>query len=108
MGEVSKDAVLEFVDELESGEAIALQVSHEDVSRWVGAIANHLGKTEGVVSFAELVKGLRIPVVAVWIEVLLGGFRVEQRGRFYDQAVWGEGRVDPLSTSFRNCLSEKI
>lgn len=85
VGEVSKDAVLEFVEELESGEAIALKVSHEeDVSAWVGAILEYLEGTEGEVSFGELVNGLRMPVVAVWLGVLLGEFRVEQRGGFFE------------------------
>lgn len=43
VSEVSKDAVLEFVDELESGEEVALKVSHEeDVSAWVDAIREFL------------------------------------------------------------------
>ena len=89
MGEVSKDAVLEFVDELESGEAVALKVSHEeDVSGWVSAISQYLEGTEGAVSFTELVKGLGMPLVAVWLGVLLGDFRVEQRGGFYGQGIW--------------------
>ncbi|WP_299414522.1 hypothetical protein [Acaryochloris sp. IP29b_bin.148] len=87
--EVSKDSVLEFVDELESGEAIALKVSHvEDVSSWVSAIREYLEGTKGAVSFVELVQGLGLVPVAVLIGVLLGGFRMEQRGGFYDQEIW--------------------
>ncbi|NJM67325.1 MAG: hypothetical protein HC851_17440 [Acaryochloris sp. RU_4_1] len=90
VGEISKDAVLEFVDELELGEAIALGASYEeDVSGWVGAIADYLGKCEGAVSFSELVSGVRLPAVAVWLGVLLGGFRVVQRGGFYEgREIW--------------------
>lgn len=79
MGGVSKDSVLEFVDELESGKAIALEISHvEDVSGWVGAIREFLEGVEGSVSFAELVKGLEMPVVAVlfvcYLSPRLGNF----------------------------------
>lgn len=89
VGEVSKDAVLEFVDELESGEAVALKASHEeDVSGWVSEIAVYLERVEGAVSFAELVKGLGMPNVVVLIGVLLGGFQVEQRGGFYGGEVY--------------------
>lgn len=89
VGEVSKDAVLEFMDELESGKAVALEASHvEDVGAWVAEIREYLEGVEGAVLFAELVKGLGLPVVAVWLGVLLGGFRVEQQGGFYDQAIW--------------------
>ncbi|MGR3279221.1 hypothetical protein ACSYAD_29580 [Acaryochloris marina NIES-2412] len=53
VGEVSKDAALEFVDEMESGEAVALSVSHvEDVGDWVSAIREYLEKAKGAVSFA--------------------------------------------------------
>ena len=84
VGEVSKADVLEFVDGLESGEAVALKSSHEeDVSGWVSAISQYLEGIEGAVSFAELVKGLGMPAVAVLIGVLLGGFRLEQRSGFY-------------------------
>ena len=89
VGEVNKDELLEFIDDLDSGEAVALEVSHvEDVGNWVSAIEEFLEKVEGSVLFLELVKGVRLPVVAVLIGVLLGGFRVEQRGGFYDQAIW--------------------
>ncbi|MGR3279109.1 hypothetical protein ACSYAD_29010, partial [Acaryochloris marina NIES-2412] len=88
VGEVSKDAVLEFVDEMESGEAVALKVSHvEDVGAWVSAIREYLEGAKGAVSFVELVRGLEMPPVTVLIGLLLGGFRVEQRGEFYSQSL---------------------
>ena len=87
--EISKDAVLEFVDEMESGEAVALGASHvEDVGGRVSAISDYLERAEGAVLFAKLVKGLGLPGVAVLIGILLGNFRVEQRGRFYGGEVW--------------------
>ncbi|BDM83761.1 hypothetical protein [Acaryochloris marina] len=89
VGEVSKDSVLEFVDELESGEEVALKISHvEDVGAWVGAIREFLEGKEDAVLFGDLVRGLGLAPVAVLIGVLLGGFRVEQRGGFYGQGIW--------------------
>ncbi|KAI9129191.1 hypothetical protein [Acaryochloris sp. CCMEE 5410] len=89
VGEVSKESVLEFVEELESGEAVALNASHEeDVSAWVGAIRQYLEKIEGAVQFGDLVEGLGFPAVAVLIGVLLGGLQVEQRGGFYEGGVY--------------------
>ena len=89
VGEISKDEVLEFVDELESGEAVAVGASHvEDVSGWVNAIGEYLEGFEGAVMFGDLVEGLGLPVVAVLIGLLLGGFRVEQRGGFYEGGIW--------------------
>ena len=88
VGEVSKDAVLEFVDELETGDAVALKVSHvEDVSAWVNAISEYLEGAKGAVSFVELLKGLGMPAVAVLIGVLLGGFKIEQTGDFYGNGI---------------------
>ena len=88
VGEVSKDAVLKFVDELESGEEVALKVSHvEDVGAWVSAIGEYLEGIEGAVLFGDLVEGLELPAVAVLIGVLLGNFRLEQRGEFYGGGV---------------------
>lgn len=88
VGEVSKDTVLEFIDELESGEDVALKVSHEeDVSAWVNAIQEYLEKTSGAVKFVALVNELQLPVVAIWIGLLLGGFRIEQTGEFYGRSI---------------------
>ena len=89
VGEVSKDSVLEFLDELESGEVVALKVSHvEDVSGWVDAIRELLEGKEDAVLFIDLVRGLGLAPVAVLIGVLLGSFKVEQRGGFYSQSIW--------------------
>jgi hypothetical protein len=93
MGVVSKDVVLEFVDELESeiqdGETIALEASHdEDVSEWMGAIQGYLESSEGAVSFSELVRELGMSVVVVWLGILLGRFEVQQAGGFYDEVIW--------------------
>ena len=68
VGEVSKKSVLEFVGELESGEAVALKVSHvEDVSAWVSAIREFLEDKEDAVLFGDLVRGLGLAPVAVLI-----------------------------------------
>lgn len=72
-----------------SGEDVALGASHvEDVGAWVSTIREYLEKTSGAVMFVELVNEMGLPAVAVLIGVLLGGFQVEQRGEFYDQAIW--------------------
>ena len=74
MCEVSKESVLEFVGELESGQAVALKVSHvEDVSTWVKAIRELLECKEDAVLFGDLVSGLGLAPVAVLIGVLFGG-----------------------------------
>lgn len=84
-------AVLEPESQTEelSGEDIALGASHvEDVGAWVSAIRKYLEGAKGAVSFVELVKGVRLPLVAVWLGLLLGGFKIEQTGDFYGRAIW--------------------
>ena len=90
VGEVDKAAVLSLVDELtlEDAKEKALAVSHsEDVSAWVAAIAAKQSETPQ--RLIELQQRLRMPLIEIWIAVLLGGFRLEQRGEFYDTGeVW--------------------
>jgi hypothetical protein len=89
VGEVSKATVLEFVGELECGETIALDASHEEnVSEWVGAIQGYLERAEAPAALSELVRELGMSVVVVWLGVLLGGFEVRQAGGFYDEVIW--------------------
>jgi len=94
---VEKEAVLAMVEQIEE-EAEAqmqavLRVAHsEDVSGWTGAIARWLERQPGEVSWGELESGLGMPWVEVWLGLLLGGFRVEQRGEFYQrETIWVEG-----------------
>lgn len=75
-------------DEL-SGEDIALGASHvEDVGAWVSTIREYLEGASGAVLFVDLVKGVRLPMVMVWLGLLLGDFRIEQEGEFYGQSIW--------------------
>ena len=90
VGEVDKAAVLALVDELtlEKAKEKALAVSYsEDVSAWVAAITAK--QNERPQRLIELQQQLQMPLIEVWIAALLGGFRLEQRGSFYDvEAVW--------------------
>ena len=66
-----------------------LQVlEEEDVGVWVSAIRDYLDGKDQAILFSDLVNGLGLAPVAVLIGVLLGGFRVEQRGGFYGQGIW--------------------
>ncbi|MBE9068670.1 hypothetical protein IQ260_18655 [Leptolyngbya cf. ectocarpi LEGE 11479] len=90
VGEVDKEAVLSLVDELtmEEAKAKALSVSHaEDLSAWIAAITSVQGLFP--LRLLDLQEQLQMPLIEVWIAALLGGFRLEQRGSFYDvEAVW--------------------
>ncbi|NJR56471.1 MAG: hypothetical protein HC768_19115 [Acaryochloris sp. CRU_2_0] len=85
-----KSVVLaELESEIQDGEEVTLGASYEErVGEWVSAISAYLEGAEGAVSFSELVRGVRLPWVVVWLGILLGGFEVRRDGGFYDQGVW--------------------
>jgi len=91
---VEKDAVLAMVAQMEQEAETQMQsvlkVAHsEDVSGWAGAIDRWLAQQSGEVSWSELEAGLGMPWVELWLGLLLGGFRVEQRGDFYQrETIW--------------------
>ncbi|MCU0571253.1 MAG: hypothetical protein MUF49_32390, partial [Oculatellaceae cyanobacterium Prado106] len=78
--------------EAEAFEA-AIAVAHEeDVTRWVGAIAQVLEEGSGEQTLLGLQERLEIPLVEVWLGVLLGGYGLMQRGGFYQrETLWVEG-----------------
>lgn len=94
---VDKAVVLAMVEQLEAEadheEARQQQVlaisEDENVSRWVAAIEQVLAKrADAQMSFSELYQCLRMPWVEVWLGVLLGGFELEQAGKFYQSVIW--------------------
>jgi hypothetical protein len=103
VGELDKEALLNALDEqlsqhpeMTEAEAFeaAISVAHgEDVTAWVGAIGQLLraqdGELNGEQTLLGLQERLRMPWVEVWLAVLLGGYRVEQRGEFYQrETIW--------------------
>lgn len=69
----------------------AMAVAHEeDVSAWVEAIAQWMqADATPAISLLELQRSLKMPLVQVWLALLLGEYRLEQRGEFYEtQQLW--------------------
>jgi hypothetical protein len=103
VGLLDKEALLAELDqrleehpEMTEAEALeaAISVAHgEDVSAWVGAIAQVLQQEESrTLSLMELQGRSGMPWVAMWLGVLLGGYGLEQRGEFYQrETIWVEG-----------------
>jgi hypothetical protein len=96
VGLLDKEALLAELDqrleahpEMTEAEAFeaAISVSHgEDVSAWTGAIEQVL--QQGM-SLMELQGRSGLPLVAMWLGVLLGGYGLEQRGEFYQrETIW--------------------
>ena len=94
---VEKEAVLAMVEQLEQEAEMQKQqvlgVAHsEDVSGWAEAISQWLGQQSAArMPWRELELGLEMPWVELWLGLLLGGFRLEQRGKFYQrETIWVE------------------
>jgi hypothetical protein len=100
VGLLEKEALLAELDqrleehpEMTEAEAFeaAISVSHgEDVSAWVGAIAQVLQQeADQEMSLMELQGRSGLPLVTIWLGGLLGGYGLEQRGEFYQrETIW--------------------
>ena len=94
VGAVEKAVLLDVIDQISdetSAKQKALEVAHdENISMWIEAIADWLEEhsREQPVSLITLYHGLEIPLVKVWLGLLIGGFKLEQRGDFYDSEIW--------------------
>jgi hypothetical protein len=82
--------MVEQIETIETIEQIRALAGDEDVGRWQRAIANYFaskGKEE--VKLIELQKALSMPMIEIWMGLLLGDYRLEQRGDFYEtKNVW--------------------
>lgn len=85
---VEKENVLAMLD-IQSVEDVHRLAGDEDVQKWQSAIAVYLAQVKDEISLAQLQRGLKMPIVEVWLGLLLGGFQLEQRGDFYNSRnVW--------------------
>jgi len=83
---LEQESLLSLVEELEQ----ALSTAHaEDVSSWVDAIAHCIANSFSPMRLIDLQATLPLPIVEIWLGLLLGNFKLEQRGRFYDSSeIW--------------------
>ncbi len=108
MGELDQAALLQALDEqmsqhpgLTEVEAFnqAMGIAHdEDVSTWVGAIRSGSAllraqclqeRQSATIPLVQLQQTVGMPLVHLWLALLLGGFVIEQRGKFYEtEQVW--------------------
>ena len=72
----------------------ALAVAHqENLSAWVEAVADWMRaatlEATKAVSLSDLQQSLNMPLIELWLALLLGGYRLESRGGFYETAqIW--------------------
>jgi hypothetical protein len=88
---VEKENVLAML-EIQTVEDVYRLAGDEDVDKWQRAIAQYLAQIKGEIPLPKLQRKLKMPMVEVWLGLLLGGFALEQRGEFYDNAnIWVRG-----------------
>lgn len=92
---VDKTVLLEVVAQIEAEQSpeqmIRQLAGEEDIAQWSAAIARWLQQHEirQSISLPELLRGLGMPTVEVWMGLLLGGYPLEQRGEFYEgEQIW--------------------
>jgi hypothetical protein len=78
--------LLSFEEEFER----VINTAHtENVSAWVEAIAHCITNNSSPMRLQDLQMALKLPIVEIWLGLLLGDFKLEQRGRFYDSnEIW--------------------
>lgn len=91
VGPVDTEQLLQALDQYEQHQK-ALSVAHEeDVSAWQAQVQRYFDFSQAKeLPLLELVQGLEMGLVKIWMTLLLGGYQIEQRGdNFYDPStVW--------------------
>jgi hypothetical protein len=83
---LEQKSLLSFEEEFEQ----AISTAHtENISAWIEAIAQCITNNSHPICLKDLQKTLKLPIVEIWLGLLLGDFKLEQRGNFYDSnEIW--------------------
>ena len=83
---LEQESLLSFEEEFER----AISTAHiENISAWIEAIAQCIGSNFSPMRLIDLHSALPLPIVEIWLGLLLGDFKLEQRGSFYDSnEIW--------------------
>ena len=83
---LEQESLLSVEEEFER----AISTAHaEDVSSWIEAIAQCIANSFSPMRLIDLQATLPLPIVEIWLGLLLGNFKLEQRGSFYDSnEIW--------------------
>ena len=83
---LERESLLSVEEEFEQ----AISTAHaEDVSAWVEAIAQYIENNFSPMRLIDLQVALPLSMVEIWLGLLLGDFKLEQRGSFYDSnEIW--------------------
>jgi hypothetical protein len=78
---LGQERLLSFEEKFEQ----AISTAHaEDVSSWIEAIAYCIANNSSPIRLMDLQAALSLPIIEIWLGLLLGDFKLEQRGSFYD------------------------
>jgi hypothetical protein len=78
---LEQENLLSFEEKFEQ----AISTAHaEDVSSWIEAIAHCIANNSSPIRLMDLQAALSLPIIEIWLGLLLGDFKLEQRGNFYD------------------------
>ncbi len=83
---LEQESLLSFEEEFKR----AISTAHtENISAWIEAIAQCITNNSHPICLKDLQKTLPLPIVEIWLGLLLGNFKLEQRGSFYDSnEIW--------------------
>ena len=83
---LEQESLLSFEEEFER----AISTAHaEDVSAWIEAITYSLKINDLPMRLLALHDSLQLPIVEIWLGLLLGNFKLEQKGTFYNSnEIW--------------------
>jgi hypothetical protein len=95
VGEIDKEVLIQALEQesllsVEEEFERAISTAHaENVSAWIEAIAYCIANNSSPIRLLDLQKALKLPIVEIWLGLLLGDFKLEQRGSFYDSnEIW--------------------
>ena len=94
-GEIDKEVLIQALEQesllsVEEEFERAISTAHaENVSGWIEAISQCITNNSHPICLKDLQKTLKLPIVEIWLGLLLGDFKLEQRGNFYDSnEIW--------------------
>ena len=94
-GEIDKEVLIQALEQesllsVEEEFERAISTAHaEDVSSWVEAITHCIANSFSPMRLIDLQATLPLPIVEIWLGLLLGDFKLEQRGSFYaSNEIW--------------------
>lgn len=94
VGEIDKEVLIQALEQesllsLEEFEQAISTAHTENVSAWIEAIAHCIANNSSPMRLIDLQAALPLSIVEIWLGLLLGDFKLEQRGGFYNASeIW--------------------